>query len=149
MEYPMNAIRIVCFTVIAGIAASSAAAKPATGIARQRTQDTAPGQEYEPLPLGVGLRVFIDPATGETRAPTKEELAAISSAARESRNKSSEGLIIEYRPDGSKHVNLRGRFMHSMRVTLDADGSTSYRCTDHGDDAHASTPASAAAPADR
>ena len=67
------------------------------------------------------------------------------------RNKSIEGLEVEYRKDGSKFVDLQGRFMHSLRVTRNADGSTSRTCTDREPHAHPHTPSPAApsAPAEK
>lgn len=105
----------------------------------------------EPLPIGEGLRAFVDPKTGQLRQPTAEELASISAASRVARNKSIEGLEVEYRKDGSKFVDLQGRFMHSLRVTRNANGSMNYTCTDREPHSHPHTPSSTAptAPAEK
>jgi hypothetical protein len=142
----MNASRLTLLAAATAFAALTlSAAGPATADASPRVNEPrANDASFEPLPLGVGLRVFIDPETGQFRTPTPKELAAIAEDARASKNKSSEGLEVEYRSDGSKHVDLQGRFMHSFRVTVNPDGSKSYSCTDHDD--HAKP---AQAPADR
>jgi len=146
----MNASRLALLAAAAAfVAVTAAAAEPATGDASRRVADPrTPDADYEPLPLGVGLRVFIDPATGEFRKPTAAELATIAEQAAASKNKSSEGLEVEYRPDGSKYVNLQGRFMHSMRVAVNDDGSLRYVCADRDHD-HAKPAAAPAAPTDR
>ncbi|MFA6958838.1 MAG: hypothetical protein WC538_23450 [Thermoanaerobaculia bacterium] len=128
----MNVSRLALIAAAAAlVAVTVAAAEPGTGdasrrVASPRTADA----DYEPLPLGVGLRVFIDPDTGRFRTPTRDELQAIAEKSAASKNKSIDGLVVEYRSDGSKHVNLQGRFMHSLRVTVNADGSRSFDCTD-------------------
>lgn len=146
----MTPSRLTLLAAAAAFAAFTvAAAEPATGDASRRLADPrATDATVEPLPLGIGLRVFIDPETGKFRTPTSTELAAIAEDAAASKNKSSEGLVVEYRSDGSKHVNLQGRFMHSFRVTVNTDGTTSYSCTDLGH-AHAKPAVAPATPADR
>lgn len=145
----MSAIRISCFAAAIAFAAVTSAVEPAPADGRLRTADASPtGAEWEPLPLGAGLRVFIDPATGQFRKPTAAELESIAASARASKNKSSEGLEVVYRPDGSKHVDLQGRFMHALRVKVNEDGSTSYVCSDRTHD-HSKPAAAPAAPADR
>lgn len=103
------------------------------------------------LLVGEGLRAFVDPKTGQLREPSAEESAALAATSRVARNKSVEGLEVEYRRDGSKFVDLQGRFMHSLRVTRNADGTTSYVCTDRDSHphAHATPPAAPAAPAEK
>ncbi|MGK2859903.1 MAG: post-PEP-CTERM-1 domain-containing protein [Thermoanaerobaculia bacterium] len=103
----------------------------------------------EPLPAGKGLRAFIDPKTGQLRQPTAEETAAFAATSRVARNKSIEGLEVEYRKDGSKFVDLQGRFMHSLRVTRTADGTSSFTCTDRDPHTHSQPdqPAASVAPA--
>jgi len=146
----MNASRLALFAAAAAfVAVTATAAEPEARDASRRVADPQTADAgYEPLPLGVGLRVFIDPATGQFRKPTAAELSAIAAQAAASKNKSIEGLVVEHRPDGSKYVNLQGRFMHSMRASVNADGSIAYSCTDLDHD-HTKAAAAPAAPADR
>lgn len=127
----MNASRYTLFAAAAAIAALTlAAAEPTTPAGPRNASPSLSDTDYSPLPVGVGLRVFIDPETGKLRMPTAAERAAMAADASASKNKSVEGLEVEYRSDGSKHVDLQGRFMHSLRVTINPDGSTSFVCTD-------------------
>ncbi|MBI2214628.1 MAG: hypothetical protein HYU52_13360 [Acidobacteria bacterium] len=146
----MNAFRLSCYAAAITFAAvTSTAAEPQSGSERRRAADPSNTETaYEPLPLGFGLRVFIDPETGQFRKPTRAELDAIAQTARTSKNKSSDGLLIEYRPDGSKHVDLQGRFMHALRVRVGEDGALRTVCSDHDHD-HPKTADAPAAPADR
>lgn len=136
----MPSNRLILLAVAAVVATAAYASGPASTTEPPARSDASecPVTEAasEPLPLGQGLRAFIDPKTGQLRQPTTQELAAISASSRVARNKSIEGLEVEYRKDGSKFVDLQGRFMHSLRVTRNADGSSSYTCTDREPHAH-------------
>jgi hypothetical protein len=146
----MNAIRLSFFAAVVAFGAVALAGEPSAADEHTRRADVrvADDAAFEPLPLGVGLRVFIDPETGQFRRPTTREVSALAENERASKNKSIEGLEVEYRADGSKHVDLQGRFMHSLRVSVGEDGSMSYTCTDREHD-HAKPAAAPAAPADR
>ncbi|MCM2314723.1 MAG: hypothetical protein NDJ92_06175 [Thermoanaerobaculia bacterium] len=146
--------RLILLAAVAVVATSAYATDPGTATkspARPDAPECSATVAAEVLPIGEGLRAFIDSKTGQLRQPTAEELAAISAASRTARNKSIEGLEVEYRRDGSKFVDLQGRFMHSLRVTRTADGSKSYTCTDREPHAHPHTPSPAApaAPAEK
>jgi len=149
----MSILRVVSFAAAAVVSTTAFAAEPGTATASspelpaQECQSTEPAEE--PLPVGMGLRAFIDPETGRLRQPTSEEAAAFAASSRVARNKSIEGLEVEYRKDGSKFVDLQGRFMHSLRVTRNADGTSSFTCTDRDPHTHAhpDQPATSVAPA--
>lgn len=146
-------LRVISFAAAALVSTSAFAAEPATATASsseapaQERQAVAPAEE--PLPVGKGLRAFIDPITGQLRQPTAEETAASAATSRVARNKSIEGLEVEYRKDGSKFVDLQGRFMHSLRVTRNADGTSSFTCTDRDPHTHPQSgqPSASVAPA--
>ncbi len=76
-----------------------------------------------------GLRVFRDPVTGQLRAPTREEAAALARAmeAEAAPTPTPVFEIVEY-PDGMKSVDLKGAFMHSVVVKRHADGSVTFSC---------------------
>lgn len=83
-------------------------------------------------PFVYGMRVWIDPETGRIRQPTNAERTAVAERLSEEQrlNKSDQGLIVEYRKDGSRYVNLEGRFMHSLVLTRNADGTLTANCSD-------------------
>jgi hypothetical protein len=143
--------RLLAFSALVLVTTTARAGETASAPPRNTSSAThSQGADVpiEPLPLGSGLLAFIDPATGRLRQPTSQELAGIAAASRTTRNKSIEGLEVEYRTDGSKHVDLQGRFMHSLRVVKNADGTTTFTCTDR--DAHPHPgPATPAAPAEK
>jgi len=111
---------------------------PATGViaAEPSASPRTPAEESSVTvsPFVYGMRVWIDPETGEIRQPTKAEREAVAERASEQRrlNKSSEGLVIQYRKDGSKFVDLEGRFMHSLVLTRSEEGTLTLRCDDKG-----------------
>lgn len=87
------------------------------------------------------MRVAIDPATGAIRPLTEEERKAVAERISVDAllNRSHEGLVVERRPDGSKFVNLQGRFMHALVLTRMPDGRLVAECVDdehqlHGTD---------------
>lgn len=147
--------RVLLLAAAALFTAAAYATDPSTTTTRPSSPDATECPAIDgaegTLPVGEGLRAFIDPKTGQLRQPTAEERAAISASSRLARNKSIEGLEVEYRRDGSKFVDLQGRFMHSLRVTQNADGTMSYICTDreHASHSHPAAPAASSAQADR
>ena len=150
---PNHHLLLIAAAAVVATATYAADPRPATQPAAQPDAPECSTAEATPeaLTVGEGLRAFIDPKTGQLRQPTTDELAAISASSRVGRNKSIEGLEVEYRKDGSKFVDLQGRFMHSLRVTRNAGGATSYTCTDREPHAHPHTGSSAApsAPAEK
>jgi hypothetical protein len=80
-----------------------------------------------------GMRVWVDPKTGEIRQPTDKERKAVAERLSVDAllNKSPEGLTVRTRPDGSKFVDLQGRFMHMLVVTRAEDGTLKAHCIDH------------------
>jgi hypothetical protein len=135
----MPSLKILSLAAVAVFATAAHAAEPTSATTptapRPTTDCAAPDSAVEPLPLGAGLRAFVDPTTGQLRQPSPEELASVAASARLARNKSIAGLEVEYRKDGSKFVDSQGRFMHFVRVTRNPDGTTNFTCTDR--DPHA------------
>lgn len=93
---------------------------------------TAPAPQSAP---GAGVRVYIDPATGEARAPTRAERAADASAGRvrvagSVGQAASEGVQREHfvLPDGTEGVRLLPRDRHALLVCRQRDGSYGGNC---------------------
>ena len=72
-----------------------------------------------------GIRVFVDPATGQIRRPTSEERQRI---ALSSRDRSGKTYEVRGRPDGTRIVKLDETFLMSVVATVNPDGTTSYSC---------------------
>jgi len=82
-----------------------------------------------------GVRVFLDPVTGEAREPTREEAAAGAAAGRVQRETAggqagSEGAQREHfvLPDGTEGVKLAPRDQRAVVVCRQADGSYTENC---------------------
>jgi hypothetical protein len=76
-------------------------------------------------PATGGLRACIDPVTGERVAePSFPPLPPS-----EALSQSAAGLTIVHRPNGSKHLDLRGRFMVGTFVRVGSDGAKQYCVT--------------------
>ena len=56
------------------------------------------------------LRVAIDPATRQKVLPTPEQTSALSAGLADALSRSGEGLTVIQWPDGTKVVDLQGRF---------------------------------------
>ena len=86
-----------------------------------------------PLPpqssvASAGMRVSIDPDTGELREPTASEQASLQAPETDSLSRSSAGLISEELGDGTVRVNLQGRFQSVARVKVGPDGKLHTEC---------------------
>ncbi len=86
------------------------------------------GDISKPRPVVGGLRVAIDTDTGEKIPPPPLRLETLSSEMRAALQRSADGLILVRRADGSKYVNLDGRFMSGIAVRV-GPGSASSFCT--------------------
>jgi hypothetical protein len=99
-------------------------------------QDVAPAvSTAAPVAGAAGVRVFIDPATGEAREPTRAEREA-ARAARQVQaaggvgQAGSEGVQREHfvLPDGTEGVKLLPRDQRAVVVCVQADGSIGSHC---------------------
>ena len=72
--------------------------------------------------------VTVDQTTGQRRKPTDEEIDALVAQVSALTNRSSEGLTVTKRPDGSQMVDLEDRFNNVALARANEDGSTSVRC---------------------
>jgi hypothetical protein len=123
-------------TSAATSASTSTAAAPAPASAPAPAIPAA-ARPANPVGPSAGVRVFIDPATGEARAPTRaeREAAAATSAGRVQSaggvgQAGSEGVQREHfvLPDGTEGVKLLPRDQHAVVVCRQADGSFDSRC---------------------
>lgn len=86
-------------------------------------------------PVGVaGMLVGIDPVTGKVGMPSREFRDAIrESHAAPALSRSMEGLQVVHRPDGSKMVDLKGRFQEYSIVRIAPDGRKEQLCVQGSD----------------
>lgn len=81
-----------------------------------------------------GLRVYIDPETGEILdevPPEARERIERRTGERYPLNYSHEGLESVTLPDGSVRLDLQGRFRSFQAVRLNDDGEFEHLCTQH------------------
>lgn len=84
-------------------------------------------------PVGTaGMLVGIDPETGRPGRPSEAFRAKLAGLA-PGLDRSTEGLTVVTRPDGSQHVNLQGRFQEYTVVRLTPDGRKVEDCVDGPD----------------
>ena len=75
------------------------------------------------------MMVYLDPETGQrVSRPITEAQRQMSRSARTRLNRSSEGLEVVHRPDGSMMVDLQGRFRNTSVVRRGTDGSLHLEC---------------------
>ena len=72
--------------------------------------------------------VTVDQTTGQRRKPTDEEIEALVAQVSALTNRSTEGLTVTQRPDGSQMVDLQDRFNSVALARANEDGTTSVRC---------------------
>ena len=115
---------------IAGIApAPSAATEPAPAPAPASANAVAgPAMPYG----SAGMVVGIDPETGKLGLPSKADRAALERAANLSPalDRSEAGLVVVHKPDGSRMIDLKGRFQNYMVVRLTPDGRKTESCVE-------------------
>ena len=75
-----------------------------------------------------GRKVAIDRKTGKLRKPTPAESRALGAALKNLVSRSTEGLTVVERPNGTKSVDLKGRFQSATVITRNADGTISEKC---------------------
>ena len=79
-----------------------------------------------------GLRAFIDPQTGQLRAPTPEEAAELAAAVHAARLQTLSELEVVVHPDGMKSVDLKDAFMIDLVARRNPDGTLSIGCLPPG-----------------
>jgi hypothetical protein len=97
-----------------------------TASAQTAAKDRAPADETRVQVAG--QTVAIDRATGRLRQPTPEERKALAAGLKAMLNHSTEGLAVVRRANGTRSVDLQGRF-HSIAVAqVNSDGRVSEKC---------------------
>ena len=81
-------------------------------------------------PARAGLVIEVDPPAGQPSATADPSDVARRIAADAALERSTDGLVVETLADGSRRVDLQGRFRAYSVVTVAADGSLHLACTD-------------------
>lgn len=82
--------------------------------------------------FSLGLRIYVDPETGElTATPSPAQAEALSKRLSERLSRSTEGVVPFKLGRGGRGVYLGDRFDHALVVHRHEDGSLSYGCRDH------------------
>lgn len=108
----------------AAVADEPAATGDEPETATETTAVTSENSEAAPAPAMSGLRVTIDPETGQmvVPPPADRRKMALSPAMQNAFSQSDEGLPTVVLPDGTVMVNLQGRFRNLLFATVDAEG---------------------------
>ena len=96
---------------------------------------STPAEDTEAMPLSTepdgsaGMVVGIDPETGTIGMPSREFRDAMQNDPRgPAMSRSMEGLRVIHKPDGSKMVDLQGRFQEYSVVRITSDGRKEQSC---------------------
>lgn len=122
-------IRIAEFAVrtVIGLATIAWAFDPAV-IRAARRAPPAPAPTH--APGRAGLVVEVDPPAGQPSATADGSDLARQIADDAGLNRSTDGLTVQRLDDGSRRVDLQGRFRSFSVVTIAADGSLRMACAD-------------------
>lgn len=82
----------------------------------------------ESAPAAPRMVVAIDPATGQLRAPTPEELRALEAGSSRAFAREGEATIVETLPDGRKRARLGPEYFRWSVVKVNPDGSLTFDC---------------------
>jgi len=86
---------------------------------------------------GDGMRVYIDPATGKIKQPTREEVQALDKAIASLPSHALKNLQAMQFSDGTVALALDDSFLNYALVRINSDGSVSGACIDNSADANA------------
>jgi hypothetical protein len=75
-----------------------------------------------------GQTVAIDKATGKLRQPTPEEAKVLAAGIAKLTSRSTDGLVVKHHPNGSKSIDLQGRFQSVSVAKVDANGNVDETC---------------------
>ena len=101
----------------------------------EAARQEAPGAA--PSPGQAGMRVAIEPETGELTVPSPQQQKLMEQELQEALSRSDVGLYEEVLPDGTVKVNLQGRFQNASIAVIDDDGNLHTSCAESHDGAQA------------
>ena len=127
MGTPISRLRrLVPAAGLSALVAATAFALPVPASSEACPAIDPPAATPALAPEEAGIRVFVDPATGRIRRPTREERQRIAVAS--ARDRSGRTYEVRTRPDGTRLVKLDETFTMSVVATTTPDGTVSSRC---------------------
>ena len=108
-----------CVTPLAA-ASPSEEGEPEPPVSKERSDEVGPS----------GMRIIVDPKTGEVVSTRTGGNRALSEALVRALSRSADGLEVFDLDSGGKGVHLGGRFQHVMTVKVKTDGSLELGCVD-------------------
>lgn len=125
-SWPVQALRGQVLPALAAVLIVAAMVGLATWSAAKNPGPT-PAHKYTRLAQKLTARsnalvVYLDPATGRPAAPPKDVTRALERASQALTSRSDEGLATFTLPNGTKGVDLEGRFMNLSRVRRAPNG---------------------------
>ena len=107
---------------------------PSSGPDRGTTDSVAASAaavSIAPAPTEAGMMAYIDPETGDlTTGPAPAGELALDADTQNALRRDDSGLEVVTRADGSKVMNLQGRYQHVSVIHIDANGVKTV-CTDN------------------
>jgi hypothetical protein len=136
----LHVFGILVATLILAISAVSVLSRQTAQIKESKKQKDAPVTPPAATPAMAknfvtvkvaGQDVHVDGQTGEIQRLSPEDASKLAAGLKPMLNKSTEGLIEVQHPDGSKSMNLEGRFQNVTVARINRDGSVSTSCVDN------------------
>jgi hypothetical protein len=118
------------YRVLVALLVAAAASSALAQVAVNDRDASAASARVEPATAGEGIHAAIDPATGQLRAPTAEEAAALSRS-EGPRRRNLGALTVTESPDGVLMVELDESYLDYLLVKTDASGHLRSFCV-HG-----------------
>ncbi len=132
--FPRPPVLIVTALVVVVIAAITVVSRqPANGEQSNRSEEVmanVANTKYTTVKVA-GQDVQVDPQTGKMKPLTPEEAKRLADGLKGMLNKSTEGLVEVQNVDGSKSMDLEGRFQNVTVARENTDGTLSQSCVDN------------------
>ena len=126
----ITAIVVVAIAAVTVVSRQSAHGSAAAGPQKVTTATSeATATKYMKVKVA-GQDVQVD-QSGQIKPLTPEEAKKLADSLKGMLNKSTEGLVEEHHEDGSKSLDLQGRFQHVAVARMNQDGTVTQSCVDN------------------
>lgn len=132
---PRRASLVAWVVILVGVGLAPLAVTAQADAAASPAPNNAPELASGLGEVAPGLWIFLDPATGRiTDRPSPEQLAAVRAQVSKLVVESTAGLVGKTHADGSKSLDLQGRFMSVSVLTLGPTGAQNMTCAETAED---------------